>query len=190
LERAVKTRVASVSGLGWVALSTAAAVVALDQASKAWILYGLQMENLASRPVLAPYFRLSLEFNDGMSFSLLHAAGAPGRWFLTVFALAVAGGLAWWARATERPWFALGAGLLIGGSLGNVIDRLRLGAVVDFVDFTGLNFPYIFNLADSGVTVGATLLLVEAFWPSVKTGLPRWRDRLRMVLASLRVRGN
>ena len=71
-----------------------------------------------------------------------------------------------------------------------MIDRFHYGAVVDFLDFGRLGFRYIFNVADSGVTVGAVLLLVEAFWPSMQAGWPRWRDRLRALLASLRVRGN
>jgi signal peptidase II len=190
LDGAAKAIGVGLTRQGWISLAAAAAVIALDQASKAWVVHSLRLQNLGAVPVLPPYFWLSLQFNDGMSFSLLHAAGAPGRWFLTIFALAVAGGLVWWVRATDRLLFALAAGLLIGGSIGNVIDRFRLGAVIDFLDFSGLRFPYIFNVADSGVTVGAVLLLIEAFWPSIRAGLPAWRDRLRAVLASLRVRGN
>ena len=94
-----------------------------------------------------------------------------GRWFLTVFALVVAGALAWWVRRTDRRIFTLAAGLLIGGAIGNVIDRFHYGAVVDFLDFSRLGFRCVFNVADSGVTVGAALLLIEAFWPSVRGAL-------------------
>jgi signal peptidase II len=162
---------------GWIAYAVAATVVALDQLTKAWVLYGLHLPIVRSIPVWPPIFRLDMVFNDGMSFGLLHASGPAGRWFLTVFALAVAGGLGWWARTSDRPLFAWAAGLLIGGSLGNVIDRFRLGAVVDFLDFSGLHFPYIFNIADSGVTAGAALLLIEAFWPSLRSLLDSRQDR-------------
>src|SRR5271166_6189828 len=104
---------------GWIAYAVAALVIALDQFSKAWILYGLHLPIVRYIPVLPPIFQLNMVFNDGMSFGLLHAAGPAGRWFLTVFALAVAGGLGWWARSSDRPLFAVAAGLLIGGSLGN-----------------------------------------------------------------------
>jgi signal peptidase II len=139
---------------------------------------------------VTPFFDLSMIWNPGMSFGFLNTSGSLGRWFLTVFALLVAGGLAWWVRNSDRLIFTLAAGLLIGGSVGNVIDRFHYGAVVDFLDFSRLGFRYIFNVADSGVTVGAALLLIEAFWPSVRGALPRWRDRLCSLLASMRVRGN
>ena len=118
---------------GWIAYAVAITVVVLDQLSKAWVLYGLHLPIVRSIPVWPPIFRLDMVFNDGMSFGLLHASGPAGRWFLTVFALAVAGGLGWWARNSDRPLFAWAAGLLICWSLGNVIDRFRLGAVVDFL---------------------------------------------------------
>jgi signal peptidase II len=176
--------------LGWLTYALALTVLVLDQASKAWILYGLKLPMLDSVPVIPGVFRLTMVSNDGMSFGLLHAAGGLGRWFLTVFALLVAGGLAWWARNNDRSLFAWAAGLLIGGSVGNVVDRLRFGWVVDFLDFYGLHFPYVFNLADSGVTIGAVLLLVEAFLPQIRSGAAHARDRMRTVLASGRDRGN
>lgn len=167
-----------VTRAGWLAYGVALGVLGLDQLSKAWILYGLRLPMGWSVPVVDPIFHLTRVANPGMSFGLLNGSGAGGRWFLTVFAVAVAAALAWWARNSDRRLFAWAAGLLIGGSLGNVIDRLRLGTVVDFLDFGPL-FPFVFNVADSGVTVGATLLLVEAFWP-----------QLHAVLAPGRYRGN
>jgi signal peptidase II len=180
----------AVTRQGWLAYALAVAVVALDQASKAWILYGLNLPIEGGVSVMPGVFSLTMVQNDGMSFGLLHAAGGLGRWFLTVFALLVAGGLAWWARSNDRPLFAWAAGLLIGGSVGNVADRLRFGWVVDFLDFSGLHFPFVFNLADSAVSVGAALLLVEAFLPQIRSGAAHARDRMRTVLASGRDRGN
>jgi signal peptidase II len=166
-----------VTRYGLLAFAVAGGVLVLDQVSKALVLYGLKLPVLHSVPVLAPVFQLTMVSNDGMSFGLLHRAGGVGRWFLTLFALMVAGGLAWWARNTDRPLFAWASGLLIGGSLGNVIDRIRFGWVVDFLDFSGLHFPYVFNFADSAVSVGAVLLLIEAFLPQMRTVLASERDR-------------
>jgi signal peptidase II len=186
---------------GWIAYGLALAVIAIDQLSKQEMLkvFVGRCGRLVLVPMrfgpdcrigVTPFFDLSMIWNPGMSFGFLNTSGSMGRWFLTVFALLVAGGLAWWVRNSERLVFTLAAGLLIGGSIGNVIDRFHYGAVVDFLDFSRLGFRYIFNVADSGVTVGAALLLIEAFWPSVRGVLPRWRDRLRSLLASMRVRGN
>jgi signal peptidase II len=175
---------------GRTAYAVALAVIVLDQASKAWILYGLKLPSIGSYPVVPPWFRLDMVFNRGMSFGLLHAAGGAGRWSLTLFALLVAGGLGWWAKNSDRPLFVWAAGLLIGGSLGNVIDRFRLGMVVDFLDFSGLHFPFVFNLADAAVSVGAVLLLLEAFGPSLLDAWTRCRAKLRSMLDSRRVRGN
>jgi signal peptidase II len=186
---------------GWLAYGLALALIAVDQVSKQEMLKAFVAR--CGRLVLVPmrfgpdcrirvtsFFDLSMVWNPGMSFGFLNTSGSLGRWFLTVFALLVAGGLAWWVRNSDRRIFALAAGLLIGGSIGNVIDRFHYGAVVDFLDFSRLGFRYIFNVADSGVTIGAALLLIEAFWPSLRGASPRWRDRLRSLLASLRVRGN
>ncbi|MGE0830858.1 MAG: signal peptidase II, partial [Hyphomonadaceae bacterium] len=67
----------------------------------------------------------------------------------------------WWLRGAERRLTAISLGLVIGGAIGNMIDRVRFGAVVDFFDFSGLFFPWVFNVADSGITVGAALLAVD-----------------------------
>jgi signal peptidase II len=185
---------------GWIAYGLALAVIVLDQVSKHVMLdqfishCGYRVMQTAIRDPscslpFTPISTFTMIWNPGMSFGLLNSSGVAGRWFLTVFALAVAGGLSWWTRNTDRLLFALASGLLIGGSIGNVFDRFQYGAVVDFLNFSGIGFHYIFNVADSGVTVGAVLLLIEAFWPSIRAGLPAWRDRLNAMLASLRQRG-
>jgi signal peptidase II len=69
--------------------------------------------------------------------------------------------LAVWVRATERPLFAVAVGLVMGGAVGNVIDRIRFGAVTDFIDASALHFPWIFNIADSAITIGICLLLLD-----------------------------
>jgi signal peptidase II len=150
-----------VTRLGLAAYAIAAVVVALDQVSKAWVLGPL---DLPDRGVLevAPIFRLSMVWNPGVSFGLLAARGALGRWLLVAFAAAVVTALALWARRISRPLTALSIGLVMGGAIGNnIIDRVRFGAVADFLDFSGLGFKWVFNVADSAISVGVALLLIE-----------------------------
>jgi signal peptidase II len=97
-----------------------------------------------------------------VSFGMLDALGAVAPWLLSGLALAVVIGLLFWLRRSENAMMAIGLGLVIGGALGNVIDRLRYGAVVDFLDFhlAGWHWP-AFNLADAGICVGAGLIVVD-----------------------------
>jgi signal peptidase II len=80
---------------------------------------------------------------------------------LAAFSLIVAIALAFWARRADKPYTGLALGLIIGGAVGNFIDRVRTGVVVDFVDVTALYFPWVFNLADGAITIGILLLLAE-----------------------------
>jgi signal peptidase II len=154
-------RSSAVTGLGWAAYVLAAVVVVLDQASKAWILGPLDLPGHGQIDVL-PIFRLSMVWNPGVSFGLLAAHGEFGRWLLVGFAMAVIMGLAFWARRASRLLTALAAGLIMGGAIGNnVIDRVRFGAVADFLDFSGLGFKWVFNVADSAISIGVALLLIE-----------------------------
>lgn len=146
---------------GALAYALAAVVIVLDQVSKAWVLYGLHLADRGAVTIL-PIFRLSLVWNRGFSFGLLSEVDLA-RWGLSVFSIAVAVALGLWARRAERVLPALGLGLIIGGAIGNAIDRLRMGAVVDFLDFTGTGFfPWVFNVADSAITVGVVLLLLDS----------------------------
>ncbi len=150
-----------VNRLGWMAYALAAVVVVLDQASKAWVLGPLDLPGRGMVEVL-PIFRLSMVWNPGISFGLLAARGETGRWLLVGFAACVVAALALWARRMTRPLTALAVGLVMGGAIGNnIIDRVRFGAVADFLDFSGLGFKWVFNLADSAISVGVALLLVE-----------------------------
>jgi signal peptidase II len=151
----------AVTRLGWAAYAIAAAVVVLDQASKAWVLGPFGLADRGPVEVL-PIFRLSMVWNPGVSFGLLAAKGDLGRWLLVGFAAAVVVVLAVWARRMTRPLTALAIGLVMGGAIGNnIIDRVRFGAVADFLDFSGMGFKWVFNVADSAITVGVALLLVE-----------------------------
>jgi signal peptidase II len=144
---------------GWMAYGLAVLTVLLDQLTKALILgQGLTVGG-GSIPVTS-FFRLTLVYNPGISFGFLAASG-PARWLLVVFALAAVIAAGVWARSLTRPLPAIALGLIMGGALGNnIIDRVRLGHVTDFLDFSPL-FPWVFNVADAAINVGAALLLYE-----------------------------
>ncbi len=152
----------SISKLGWTAYGLAALVVVLDQLSKYWILYVYDLPGRISTPVAGP-FSLTMVWNRGVSFGLFRADQDLMRWALTLFSVVVAVILAIWARKAVRPFLGLGLGLVIGGAIGNAIDRLRFGAVVDFLDFQRLGFfPWVFNIADSAITIGVVFLLLDS----------------------------
>ena len=148
--------------IAWAAYAFAAAVIVLDQITKAWMLYGLHIREVGQIRVLEPIFNLTFVLNRGVSFGLL-TGGETGRWLLTVFSVAVAGLLAFWATRADRRLLITAIGLIMGGALGNVIDRIRFGGVVDFLDFSGLYFPWVFNVADSAISIGVVLLILDSF---------------------------
>lgn len=151
----------AVTRQGWAAYALAAAVIALDQLSKAWVLGPLDLPARGQVPVLPPFLNFTLVHNTGVSFHLL-AGGELSRWGLTVFSLAVAAALAGWARRTDKAVQAAGLGLIMGGAVGNAVDRIRIGHVTDFIDVSGLHFPWVFNGADSAINVGVALLLLDS----------------------------
>ena len=152
-----------ISRLAWLAYVVAIAVIIADQATKAWILGPFDLPDRGPVPVAAS-LRLTMVWNRGVSFGLLGASGDFGRWALVIFEAGVAVALGVWARRAERPLLALALGFVMGGALGNVIDRARFGAVVDFIDVTALHFPWVFNIADSAINIGVALLLWDALF--------------------------
>jgi signal peptidase II len=151
----------AVPSRAWTAYAIAAGVLVADQLVKHWILEGLHLPILRSVPLAGPLY-LTLVWNQGVSFGLLQAEHDVVRWALTAFSLVMAVILAVWARRTDRLVSVVALGLVIGGAIGNAIDRARFGAVVDFVDVSRLGFfPWVFNVADSGITVGVILLLLD-----------------------------
>jgi signal peptidase II len=133
-------------------------VALLDQISK-WIVLG------ALRPgevyYVAPFWNWVLAFNPGAAFSFLSDAGGWQRWFFTILSLAVS---AWIVTLLRRHsgefWLSLSLTLVLGGAFGNVIDRLRFGVVVDFIQWHAADYYWpAFNLADAAITLGAVLLL-------------------------------
>lgn len=142
-------------------LAVAIVVVILDQLSKAAIL-GFFAAHPFSEP-LTPFFSLVLGYNRGMSFGFFNA-GASGlnALIFSLVAAAIVVALIWWLVRVTSPFLAVAIGLIIGGAVGNVIDRLRLGAVVDFLDFhVGLWHWPAFNLADSAICVGVAAMLLD-----------------------------
>lgn len=153
----------AVSRWGLVAYGVAAVVILLDQLSKYWVLDIAHLPDRSPIRVL-PFFQLTMVWNTGVSFGMLRADSAAGRWLLVAFALAIVTALVIWARRISRPLLALAVGLMLGGALGNnLIDRVRFGAVADFLDFHALYFPWVFNVADSAISVGVALLLLDSF---------------------------
>ena len=146
----------------WPWFAIAAGIVVLDQATKFFILGALAHRQ---RVEITPFFNLVLAFNKGAAFSFL--ADAPGwqTWLFAGFAVIAAVVVSYLIlRNSNRILFCTGLTLVLGGALGNLIDRLRFGYVVDFLDFHALGWHWpAFNVADSAITVGAILLILEGF---------------------------
>ncbi|RAK57615.1 signal peptidase II [Phenylobacterium deserti] len=147
---------------GVLAFVLAAVVLILDQVSKFWILEVIHLPERPSLPVAGP-LQFSFVWNQGVSFGMLQGQHEAVRWALVIFSVVVAIVLSTWAARSDRRLSAWGLGLIIGGAIGNAIDRARFGAVVDFIDVQQIGFfPWIFNIADSGITVGVILLLIDS----------------------------
>lgn len=148
------------NALPWLWLS--AIVIALDQLSKWWALDTLQQAGV-SHPVIPGFLNWTLAFNKGAAFSFLAHGDGWQRWFFVLLAVVISTVLvAWLARTPRHDWRTnLPLALIIGGAVGNLIDRLHASQVTDFIHvyFRGWNYP-VFNLADCGITVGAVLLIV------------------------------
>jgi signal peptidase II len=144
-------------------LSVAAVVLVLDQFSKWWIRV-VVMDPPRTIEVTA-FFNLVYARNTGVSFSMFRADSLIGQWLLSGVALAIVAGLLVWMRRLDRRWPVVALGLIVGGAIGNVVDRLRLRFVFDFLDFywNGYHFA-AFNLADSAITVGVAMLLIDGLF--------------------------
>ena len=140
------------------ALIVATATLALDQASKAWVIHVLDLPRRFAIDVLPPFFNLRMAWNTGVNFGLLAGDGQATRWVLIAVALAISVGVwVWVARQAPGRLLQASAGLLVGGALGNVIDRMAYGAVADFINMSccGINNPFAFNIADVAIFAGA-----------------------------------
>lgn len=143
----------------WFAL--AAGVLVADLITKYVVLRSFRLHESVE---VTSFFNLVLVFNQGAAFSFLSDAGGWQRTFFTVVALVASVWITWLIRKhAEETLFCLALSLILGGAIGNVIDRIRYGAVVDFLDFHawGYHWP-AFNVADMGITCGAALLIWDA----------------------------
>jgi signal peptidase II len=152
--------------LWWLLL--AALVIVVDQASKAAVIAHLQLHESVS---LTSFFNLVLVFNYGASFSFLANAGGWQHWLFVGLALCVSAALVYMLfQQAHDHLLALALSLVLGGAVGNLIDRLRYGGVADFLDFhwAGVHFP-AFNVADSAITAGVALLLLQQLFFATKS---------------------
>jgi signal peptidase II len=144
-------------------LLIASAVLVLDQVSKQWILRSVM--NPPQLVEIMPMFNLVLTWNRGVSFGLFAMGTDLGPWILSILALVIVAVLLVWLRAAEGKLIAVALGLIVGGAIGNVIDRVIYGAVVDFLDVYWGSYHWpAFNVADSGITVGAILLVADSLF--------------------------
>ncbi len=149
------------SALGF---SVAAIVFVLEQITK-WIVLGpLDLRNTQSVEVL-PIFRLNYTENHGISLGLFQASSDAMRWVLVLITAAIAVGVAWWIGREEKRGDQIALGMVLGGALGNILDRVRHGYVVDFADLHFGDFRpfFIFNVADAAISIGVAILLLRAF---------------------------
>ena len=136
-------------------------VFLLDQLSKYLVVHTLDLAKVGRIEVFPPFLVFRMAWNTGVNFGLL--SGADMRWVLVAVAVVItAAVLIWVRREGGNRWAQIGAGLLAGGALGNVVDRLVYGAVADFLNMSccGIDNPFAFNLADAGIFLGAVLLVI------------------------------
>ncbi len=149
-------------------LGVAALTLLIDQAHKAWMLY---VYDIGAKGVvtLTPFFDLVLVWNRGVSYGLFPQQSSLGRWALILFAVAATLALAVWLARTVTPLAAVAIGLVIGGALGNAIDRILYGAVADFFSFHAFGYQwYVFNIADAAIVAGVVGLLYESLFGGPK----------------------
>jgi len=135
----------------------------LDQWTKNWIIENL---SLYEKITISNFFNLTHQQNTGAAFSLLAEAGGWQRWFLSIVAMIVSGYIAYWLYELRNStqWFLIyGLSLVLGGALGNVFDRIRLGYVTDFLQVFIGSWPFpSFNIADAAITIGAIFIIIDA----------------------------
>ena len=138
---------------------------ALDQVSKWFVVFHLRLIDVGMIDVLPPYLTFRMAWNRGVNFGLFADDAAVMRWVLVAVALVIAGWALWWlSRAPQGRMASVAGGLLVGGALGNVLDRVLYGAVADFLNMSccGIENPYAFNVADIAIFAGALGLVLFA----------------------------
>jgi len=143
---------------------TALAIFIVDQLTKWIVSVPLALQARGQIEIL-PIFNLTWVENNGISLGLLNATTPTGRWMLVAMTAAIAIGVAWWIVKEEKRGDQLALSLVLGGALGNIVDRVRHGYVVDFADLHfGAFRPFlVFNVADAAISIGVVILLLRAF---------------------------
>jgi signal peptidase II len=161
------------NAITWLWLS--AVVILLDQLSKWWAIHALQPAGMP-HAVIPGLLNWTLAFNRGAAFSFLAGSDGWQRWFFVGLAVVISALLAGWlARTPRSDWrTAMPLALIIGGALGNLIDRLHAAYVTDFIQFYFRDWSFaVFNVADSGITVGAVMLIVFGMFNGKPAGRVR-----------------
>jgi signal peptidase II len=143
-------------------LATAIVVVVLDQLSKAAVRGHFAGYAPGGHENVTSFFNIVLIYNRGMSFGLFNGGGGLNALMFSLVAAAIVVVLAYWLSRVDSPLLAVAIGLIIGGAIGNVIDRIRFGAVVDFLDFHAGSWHWpAFNVADSAICVGVAAMVLD-----------------------------
>ena len=142
----------------------ALAIFVADQLTKAIVAGPLQLQVVRQIKIL-PIFDLTWTENYGISLGLLNASSETGRWLLVALTSAIAIGVAYWIGREKARWDKAALGMILGGALGNILDRIRHGYVVDFADLHFGDFrPFlVFNVGDAAISIGVVILIVRAF---------------------------
>lgn len=141
---------------------TAGLILALDQLSKWLVVHVMDLKALGQIEVLPPFVNFRMAWNRGVNFGLLSGDSDLTRWLLITLALVISAWVLWWLRSETRTAALFAAGFLVGGALGNVIDRVIYGAVADFLNVSccGIDNPFAFNIADVAIFIGAFGLIL------------------------------
>lgn len=139
-------------------------VLVADQLSKWYVVELLELRQRLVIPVLPPLLTFKMAWNTGVNFGLFGGGHEATRWILVLISVAVSAALVWWVMRRQSRPLALGAGLVLGGAIGNAIDRVRHGAVADFLNTSccGIENPFSFNVADIAIFVGAVWIALRA----------------------------
>jgi signal peptidase II len=156
------TRKPSPISLRWIGVVVL--IVVMDQGTKHLVVGSLQ----PNRPMaILPWIEFVLSYNKGISFSFLQFSGDAQRWPLVGLSILVAGLLGWWLSRmpSGRPILAMGLALIAGGALGNMLDRARIGSVIDFVHVSYKAWSFaVFNFADAAITIGVVATIASTYW--------------------------
>ena len=139
---------------------TALIIFVVDQISKYWVVQAMDLKTVGAIDVLPPFLNFRMAWNQGINFGIFNF-GDNGRWVLIIISLVIVAAVIWWTRKASHPMMPIAAGIVVGGALGNVIDRIIYGAVADFLNMSccGINNPFAFNVADIAIFAGAGMLI-------------------------------